>query len=172
MSRVASFALSTALALGAAAPAAAEDAVTFMERFGGKWVGTGQILVGASAEFACELNGNPKSGQSTFDMTGTCRMGSMGAAIHARMHYNADTKSYYGTFLGGAEGDGVDLIGTRAGNGFSLKLVRGSTQGRLTAETSSADEMKVVIYYRNMRTDQELPVVAMGLSRVQKAASR
>jgi hypothetical protein len=88
------------------------------------------------------------------------------------MHYNAETKSYYGTFLGGAEGDGVDLIGTRAGNGFSLKLVRGATQGRLTAETSAADEMKVVIYYRNTRTDQELPVVAMGFSRIQKAASR
>ena len=172
MSRVVSLALSAALALGAALPAAAEDSVAFMERFGGKWVGTGQLLVGNSAEFACELNGMPKAGQSTFDMTGTCRMGSMGAAIHARMHYNVETRSYYGTFLGGAEGDGVDLIGTRAGDGFSLKLVRGSTQGRLTAETSSADEMKVVIYYRNMRTDEELPVVAMGFSRVQKAASR
>ncbi|HEX9904094.1 MAG TPA: hypothetical protein VGA77_03940 [Propylenella sp.] len=173
MSRVLTLALSAALALGAAAPVAnAEDGVAFMERFSGKWVGSGQLLVGGSIEFACELKGNPNAGPSTFGMTGICRMGAMGASIHAQIRYNAETDSYYGAFLGGAEGDGVDLVGTRAGEGFSLKLVRGSTQGRLTAETSSPDQMKVVIYYRDVRRDRELPVVAMALSRTESAASR
>lgn len=173
MSRVVSLALSAALALCAGSlPAKAEDGAAFMERFSGKWIGTGQLLFGGNAEFACELNGDPKAGQLTFGMTGTCRMGTMGARVYADIRYNAETDSYYGAFLGGAEGDGVDLVGTRAGEGFSLKLVRGATQGRLTAETSSPDTMKVIIYYRDVQNDRELPVVAMGFSRTQNAASR
>ena len=58
-------------------------------------------------------------------------MGSLSAPINAKLRYNADTRQFYGDFMGGAEGDGVDLVGARAGQGFSLKLMRGSTQGRL-----------------------------------------
>ena len=40
------------------------------------------------------------------------------------------------------------MVGTRAGDGFSLRLVRGTMQGRLSAETVP-DQMKVVIYYKD-----------------------
>jgi hypothetical protein len=168
MSRAIVLALCAALAAGTAAtPALADDGAEFMARFSGKWIGTGQLLLGADngAEFVCELNGDPSASQRNFGMTGRCRMGTMSAAINAQLRYNADTNEFYGDFLGGAEGDGVDIVGARQGDGFSLRLMRGATQGRLTAEKLDPDQLKVVIYYRNPLDRSELPVVAMGFTR-------
>ncbi len=166
MPRVFAFVLSAVLAI-ATLPARADDAAEFMQRFSGAWVGTGQLLfvTTGTTEFACELNGDPSTTQLTFGMKGTCRMGSLAAPVHAQLRYNADTNQFYGQFMDGAAGSGVDIVGARAGQGFSLRLVRGATQGRLSAETIGKNEMKVVIYYRDSRSDSETPVVAMGFTR-------
>jgi hypothetical protein len=166
MPRVLVFALSAALAL-ATLPARADDTAAFMKRFSGAWIGSGQLLVGTETglEFACELKGDPSEAKLTFDMKGTCRMGAMSAPINAKLRYNADTREFYGDFMGGAQGDGVDLVGARAGQGFSLKLVRGATQGRLSAQTIGKNEMKVIIYLKDPKSPAEMPVVAMGFTR-------
>jgi len=167
MPRVLAIALTAALALAAAAlPARADDAADFMQRFSGKWVGTGQLLfvTTGTSEFACELNGDPSETQLTFGMTGTCRMGALAAPVNAKLRYNADTREFYGQFMDGAAGSGVDLVGTRVGRGFSLKLVRGAMQGRLTAETVGKSDMKIVMYYKTKSGD-EVPVVSMGFTR-------
>ena len=167
MPRALAVALSAALALAAAIPARADDTAAFIERFSGKWVGTGQLLfvTAGTSEFACELDGDPSETRLTFGMQGTCRMGSLAAPVRAQLRYNADTDQFYGQFMDGAAGSGVDLVGARAGKGFSLKLVRGATQGRLTAETIGKNEMKVVMYYKNPASGDEVPVVAMGFTR-------
>lgn len=170
MSRAIPLAFCAALALGTAAgPAWADDAADFMQRFSGQWYGTGQLLFGAEngVEFACELKGDPSASQLTFGMSGRCRMGTLSAGIHAQLRYNADTNQFYGQFLGGSQGDGVDLVGERAGDGFSLKLLRDNAQGRLTAETLDHGQMKVVIYYRHPVDRSEVPVVAMGFTRAE-----
>jgi hypothetical protein len=138
-----------------------------MQRFSGAWIGTGQLLFGPAPrlEFACELNGDPGAGQRTFGMTGQCRMGTMSAPVHAEIRYNADDKRYYGEFMGGADANGADLVGMRTGEGFSLKLLRSDMQGRLAAEAVGRDRMKVVIYYRDPRSDSETPVVTLGFTR-------
>jgi hypothetical protein len=166
MPRFLSLALTVALALAGSLPARAENAVEFMQRFSGKWIGTGQLLfvTTGTSEFACELNGDPSETQLTFGMSGTCRMGSLAAPVRAQIRYNSDTREYYGQFMDGAAGSGVDLVGARTGKGLSLKLVRGSTQGRLTAETVGKDQMKVVMYYKTSSGD-EVPVVSMGFTR-------
>lgn len=168
MSRVTALAFATALALGASVlPAHAENAADFMQRFSGAWIGTGQFLFGPEPrmEFACELNGDPNANQLTFGMTGQCRMGGFSAPIYAKIRYNSDTHSYYGQFMDGGEGNGADLVGTQNGEGFSLKLMHGSMQGRLSAEKIGQDQMKVVIYYRDTRANTETPVVALGFTR-------
>ncbi len=170
MFRLTSLVLCAALLFGSTAtPAWADDAADFMQRFSGKWYGTGQLLFGAEngMEFACELNGDSSASQLSFGMTGRCRMGTLSAGIHAQLRYNADTNQFFGQFLGGAEGDGVDIVGGREGDGFSLKLMRANAQGRLTAETLGHDQMKVVIYFRNPVDRSELPVVAMGFTRAE-----
>jgi hypothetical protein len=147
-----------------AAPACAETPTEFMQRFAGKWVGTGQLLFGEGTEFACELSGAP-SGEMTFGMTGRCWMGAVSAPVHASLRYNQETDRFYGEFMDGSGGSGLDIVGHRAGEGVSLQLTRGGTQGRLAAERTGGDDMKVTIYYRDMANDRELPVVAMGFVR-------
>lgn len=168
MPRVTTLALSAALALGVSTlPAQADDVAAFMQRFSGAWIGSGQMLVGADPrpEFACELKGGTSAGRLTFGMAGQCRMGGFSAPISAQIRYNADTNRYYGQFMDGSAGDGADIVGSRAGKSISLKLMRGTLQGRLSAETTGDGQMKVVIYYRDPNTRNETPVAAMGFTR-------
>lgn len=169
MFRVPAFALfATLVATALGPPAKANDAAAdFMARFSGAWLGAGELLLGSEngMKFSCELNGNPSKSQLTFGMKGRCWMGRLSAPVHARLRYNAETDHFYGAFMDGAEGNGVDLMGARAGEGFSLKLTRGSAQGRLAAEKVNPDQMKITIYYRDRANDRELPVVAMGFTR-------
>jgi hypothetical protein len=164
MSRVIALLLSAAFAVTLALPAQADE---LMARFSGEWVGTGQLLFGPQygTEFQCELKGDPNESRLNFNMSGRCWIGILSAPVYARLRYNADTKEYYGEFLDGAEGSGVNMVGTQAGHGISLKLVRGRLQGRLTAETVTADQMKVMMFYRDIEHNRELPVVAMGFAR-------
>lgn len=167
MPRVFSLVFSVVLAAVLVLPARADDAADFMQRFSGAWIGSGQLLFGTvvGTEFACELNGDPSATRLTFGMTGRCWMGALSAPVDAQLRYNAETNEFYGDFMGGAEGNGVDLVGMRAGGDFSLRLTRGSEQGRLALETIGPNEMKAVIYYRDPRSKTELPVAAMGFTR-------
>lgn len=165
MPRILALALSAALAAVAAAlPARADELMT---RFSGDWVGTGQLLFGPQygATFNCELKGNPSDSRVNFNLTGRCSMGGLSAPVAARLRYNTSTRQYYGEFLDGADGQGADIVGARAGDAISLRLMRGRLQGRLTAETVNSDQMKVMLFYRDIENNRELPVVAMGFAR-------
>jgi hypothetical protein len=171
MSRVLPFALWGLLAF-ASGPAFADDAADFMQRFSGEWLGTGKLLFGEESglEFHCELKGDPSRTQLTFGMTGRCWMGNLSGAVNARLHYNSETNQFYGAFLDGAEGDGLDVVAARAGDGFSMRLIRGAAQGRLTAEAVNRDQLRVMMYYYDRANDRELPVVAMGFTRSEAGA--
>lgn len=155
-----------------AAPASADDAAEFMERFAGKWLGTGSLLFGPEngLEFTCELEGKPSRSQLTFGMKGRCWMGIISGPVFARLHYNSDQNRFYGQFLDGAEGDGLDIVGTKKGEGFSLDLVRGQAQGNLHAEAIGEHQMKVLITYRDRANDRYLPIAAMGFTRMNAAS--
>ena len=167
MSRIFPLALLALVAGSAALPARADDAADFIANFSGAWLGTGQLLVGAEngVKFSCELAGNPIRSELSFGMQGRCWMGPLSAPVHARLRYNRDTSRFYGRFLDGSEGSGLDIVGARAGDGFSLQLTRSGVQGRLTAEAVSPDQMTITIFYRDRASNRELPVVAMGLAR-------
>lgn len=167
MFRAAFLALSAALLCAAALPARADDAAEFMARFSGDWTGAGELLVGPETglQFNCDLSGEPSRTQLTFGMKGRCGLGALSAPVHARMRYNAETNRFYGEFMDGARGDGLDIVGARAGDGFSLQLTRGAAQGRLTAEAVTPDELRIVIFYVDRANNRELPVAAMGLTR-------
>ena len=167
MSRVASLAFLATLALSPVPAQANEDAAAFMARFSGTWLGTGELLLGAEngMKFSCELNGTPSRSQMSFAMKGKCWMGRLSAPVHAQLRYNEETKHFYGEFMGGSQENGADLMGARQGDGFSLKLSRGTAQGRLAAEPVNQDQMTITIFFRDRANNRELPVVAMGFTR-------
>jgi hypothetical protein len=170
MPRLVAFA--AAVLLIAASPAAAaegaeSDAAHFMSRFSGEWHGTGRVLVGPDhgAKFHCSLAGDPRRSAISFGLTGRCWIGHLSAPVHARLRYNAETDRFYGAFLDGAEGSGVDIVGARSGEGFVMNLSRGMAQGRLTAEPVGRSQMKVMISLVDRANDREIPVVAMGFAK-------
>jgi hypothetical protein len=162
-----------ALAALPAASAHADEIADFLAQFSGAWQGSGEFLIGPEdgLEFRCTLAGDPSGNGLAFGMTGRCWVGRLSADIHATLRYNSETDRFYGDFLGGSEGDGLDVVGERDGDGFSLALSRGGIQGRLDAEPVDVGRMRVVISYRDPASDRELPVVAMGFWRSGAAAA-
>src|SRR3712207_205128 len=118
MSRVTSLLFLAALCFQGASARAADDAGEFMARFSGEWLGTGQLLVGAEngLTFSCELDGAPSRTRLTFAMKGRCWMGALSAPVNATLRYNAETNRFYGTFMDGSQGNGLDIVGARAGD--------------------------------------------------------
>ena len=148
----------------------AADAAIFMDKFSGEWRGTGKVLLGPDSglKFHCRLDGDPSKSRMTFGMNGRCWMGRLAAPIYARLRYNRETNRFYGSFMDGAEGQGVDIVGERLGQGFRMKLSRGTAQGRLMAEPVGDDELKVIISLYDRRNNREIPIVAMGFAKKSK----
>ncbi|HSG96281.1 MAG TPA: hypothetical protein VLA28_12230 [Afifellaceae bacterium] len=150
-----------------AAAAEENDAAMFMERFSGEWRGTGKLLVGPETglKFHCALDGDPSRTELTFGMTGKCWAGRLSGRVYARLRYNGDTNRFYGDFLDGAEANGVDVIGERRGDGFSLLLSRGMAHGELIAKPAGRNKMTVTILLSDKTRTRSLPVAAMGFAR-------
>jgi hypothetical protein len=169
MSRVSALAVSAVFAAAGAmfSPSYATDAAQFMTRFSGEWRGTGRVLVGPDhgTKFHCALAGDPSRSETSFTMNGKCWIGQLSALVRARVRYNAETNRFYGAFLDGAAGNGVDIVGERSGEGLVMSLSRGMAQGRLTAEPVGNNQMKVMISLVDRANDREIPVVAMGLAK-------
>jgi len=155
------------LSLPSAATAGENDAATFMERFSGEWRGTGKLLVGPETglKFHCALDGDPSRTELTFGMTGKCWAGRLSAQVYARLHFNAETNRFYGDFLDGAEGNGVDVIGERKDDGFSLLLSRGMAQGELIAKPAGRNKMTITILLKDKTRTRSMAVAAMGFAR-------
>jgi hypothetical protein len=166
---IAAFGIGAATVVPADTPprAAAADPGPFIQRFSGEWRGTGRVLIGPEngLKFHCALEGDPSRSQLTFAMRGKCWTEKLSAQVHARVRYNADTDRFYGAFMDGAQGDGADIVGERAGDGFLLKLSRGKAQGRVHAEPVGYDQMKIVISIHDRVNNRDVPVVAMGFAR-------
>ncbi len=163
MPRIFAFLLATLLTAATTPPSQADE---LMARFSGEWVGTGQLLYGPrNTFFRCELKGDQSDAPSHLYLTGRCWMGKMSAPVSARLRYNAGARQYHGAFMDGAAGFGADITGTRSGGGLSLRLTRSDMQGRLTAEPVNRDQMKVMLYYNDPKSDRERPVAAMGFAR-------
>lgn len=146
---------------------AGDDAARFIERFSGEWRGTGKLLIGPDTgmKFHCSLNGDPSRSQMTFGMKGKCWAGRLSAPVFARLHYNRDNNKFYGDFMDGAEGDGVDIVAERAGKGFSMWLSRDQLQGELVANPAGESKMTIMISLIDHKNDRKIPVVAMGFAR-------
>jgi hypothetical protein len=173
MRRVLSLALSLAIGACLSVPARADDGADLMARFSGAWVGGGQLLFGADngLRFRCELNGKPSRAQLSFGMTGRCSMAGISAPVHAKLRYNVETDRFYGAFMDGGDGEGVNVVGAPVKNGVALQLSQGPAKGRIMAEAVNADQMKVTMYVLDRAHNREVAVMAMGFTRKEAGAA-
>jgi len=170
MSRIAALVLFASIACssaGAGPTLSPSDPGAFLERFSGEWRGTGRVLIGRDSglKFHCALEGEPSRTKLTFAMKGKCWAGKLSALVHASLRYNADNDRFYGDFMDGAEGQGADIVGERAGEGFFLKISRGAAQGRVFAEPVGGNQMKVILSLHDRATKRDIPVAAMGFAK-------
>jgi hypothetical protein len=142
----------------------------FFDRIEGQWTGPGEVIAGKykGTKFMCTLAGatpRPKAGMS---LDGTCRVGIFSQKISAAVERKG--RSYSGTFLDGAKGKGLDVIGGNVVNQdkIVLSLNRSKLNGAMIARLSGEDGMVVTI---TVSVDGKMiPLMGMNLKRVDNIA--
>jgi hypothetical protein len=153
----------TRLHFGAAAAAllslaaiahAAQPEVAFIERFDGKWRGSGMVqenFQSSTHRISCNMTGQ---GQGTaVRVDGTCRAAVIfSRKIGAEVRYDPATGLYTGTYIGSPTGP-ARLSGKRQGDAINLtvtwaKPVNGNQQARMTI-VNNGSGLRIVM------TDQE-----------------
>ncbi|MEM0899130.1 MAG: hypothetical protein AAGI92_04175 [Pseudomonadota bacterium] len=141
----------------------------FFSKIDGRWKGPGEIVAGKykGTRFVCDLEGTTPSNAMGMTLDGSCRVGMFSQEMKAEV--KVESNSYSGSFLDGADGEGLDVIG---GNVSADRVVftikRKKLNGAMLARLASENQMNVTI---SVRVGEELvPVVGMKLSRIDGTA--
>lgn len=155
----------SALAFQALPSAAADRDVQFFQGVRGEWVGPGEIVAGKykGTKFTCTLTGATPAGKVGMALEGNCRVGLFSQKMSAQIERRG--KSYKGTFLDGAAGDGLDIVaGSVTDSKVVMTLNRKQLNGAMLASLKGKDAMNVTV---SVRVNKELvPVIGMNLKRV------
>ena len=171
-SAIVSCVLPFALAMSMAA-SLAESAVggehdkQFFRSIEGQWAGPGEIVAGKykGTKFTCNFTGSTPDGKIGMSLDGGCRVGVFSQKMSAKIE-NTGREGYKGSFMGGSEGAGLDII---SGNvvdarkvvfAINRKQLRGVMQARLPDDGS----MVVTVSVRVEK--QMIPVIGMSLKRL------
>ena len=159
------FALS--FAIGGPAPAMAGEArdARFFEKVEGKWRGPGEIVAGKykGTRFICEFDGTTPTDAIGMTLAGDCRVGLFSQAMSATV--KRDGRSYTGSFLDGADGEGLDIVaGNVSPDRAALTLNRKQLDGAMLARLADPNTLNVTV---SVRVGEELvPVIGMSLDRL------
>jgi len=152
------------MTLGSVSVAASSDE-QFFRSVSGKWTGPGEIVAGKykGTKFVCTFNGENPEGQVGMALDGGCRVGMLTQEMSARVQRSG--KGYTGTFLDGAAGQGLDVVGGNIRNNKAVfRILRNKLSGAMSAHMVDQDKMNVTI---SVQVDDELvPVIGMTLKRV------
>ena len=157
----------TALVGIAGAASAAEPDKQFFQSAEGKWIGPGEIVAGKykGTKFNCSFTGSTPDGKVGMSLDGGCRVGMFTQPMSATIERKG-REGYKGSFMGGATGSGLDIIG---GNVVDARKVvftinRNQLRGVMQARIPDDNSMTVTIAVRV--DDQLVPVIGMSLKRV------
>lgn len=158
-----------ALFFSQATALAADRDHTFFKSVRGEWVGPGEIVAGKykGTKFTCTLTGAAHSDKVGMTLGGSCRVGVFSQKMSASIVRHG--KGYRGTFLDGANGKGLDIVGGNInGSRAVMSLNRDKLNGAMLARMKGDDAMNVTV---SVRVDKELvPVIGMNLKRVDATA--
>ncbi len=154
----------------AASPAAALDRDRmFFERVTGQWMGPGEIVAGKykGTKFVCNFVGSVHDEKVGMALDGGCRVGLFNQEMSANIE--RAHSGFRGTFLDGADGDGLDVVGGAVkGQQAVFAIHRNDLTGAMSAQLNGDDTMNVTI---SVHVDQELvPVIGVTLKRTDSAA--
>ncbi|UVK37159.1 hypothetical protein LHFGNBLO_004157 [Mesorhizobium sp. AR10] len=168
LSSVLPLTVAIAAPLGLAGKASgAEPDKQFFRTVEGQWVGPGEIIAGKykGTKFTCNFNGTTPGGKLGMMLDGDCRVGVFTQKMSATIEYKG-RGGYKGSFMGGAAGSGLDIIG---GNVVDARKVvftinRNQLRGVMQARIPDDNSMTVTIA---VRVEQQLvPVIGMSLKRI------
>ncbi|WEX07421.1 hypothetical protein [Chelativorans sp. AA-79] len=168
--RIVALLSTAALVAGATAPAAASDRErAFFERIEGAWTGPGEIVAGKykGTKFVCNFAGSTPEDKVGMSLDGGCRVGVFNQAMSAKVERSRS--GFSGTFLDGAAGKGLDVIGGSVKGEYAVFAIhRNALTGAMRAQLSGKDMMNVTI---SVHVEEELvPVIGITLKRVDPKA--
>ena len=167
--------LSATLPLGVAVAAlpvatgtvlASEKDKRFFTTVEGEWSGPGEIVAGKykGTRFTCNFKGATPDGKVGMSLDGGCRVGLFTQKMSAKVEQSG-RKGYRGSFMDGAGGEGLDVIGGGVnGRKVTLTLNRKQLNGVMLANLPDDDTMHVTVSVKV--ASQMVPVIGMNLKRV------
>lgn len=158
---VVALSFSAILAIGTASTVAASDEA-FFRQVSGQWSGPGEIVAGKykGTKFICNFAGANPDGESGMSLDGGCRVGMFTQVMSASVQRSG--KTYSGSFLDGAAGKGLDVVGGSIRNNKAVfNILRNKLSGAMSAQIVGEDKMNVTI---SVHVEDELvPVIGMTL---------
>jgi hypothetical protein len=150
----------------AAAPAtASENDRRFFSNVAGQWTGPGEIVAGKfkGTKFVCNFTGATPQAAVGMSLDGGCRVGLMTQRMSAKIEHSRN--GYRGTFMDGAIGQGLDVVGgSVTGGQVVFNLNRNALNGAMQARFPDENTMQVTVSVRV--DDTMVPVIGMKLKRV------
>ena len=145
---------------------ASEPDRKFFNKVEGAWSGPGEIVAGKykGTRFTCNFTGITDKQKVGVSLDGGCRVGLFTQKMSAIVEH-AGRKGYRGTFMDGAVGEGLDVVGGSVkGHKVTLNLTRNQLNGAMLASLPDDDTLHVTV---SVRVDQQMvPVIGMNLKRV------
>ena len=136
------------------------------EQIEGEWSGPGEIVAGKykGTRFNCSFKGATPDGKIGMSLDGGCRVGLFTQKMSASVEHKGRL-GYRGTFMDGAIGQGLDVVGGSVSPGrVVLTLNRNQLNGAMLAKMPSKDNLQVTV---SVKVDQQMvPVIGMNLKRV------
>lgn len=145
---------------------ASERDKRFFRQVEGEWSGAGEIVAGKykGTKFTCNFTGSTPDGKIGMSLDGGCRVGLFTQKMNATVEHKG-RQGYRGTFMDGAGGQGLDVVGGNVSGGkVVLTLNREKLRGAMLARLPDDNTMHVTVSVRV--ESQMVPVIGVNLKRV------
>lgn len=164
------FCIGAACTLASVPASASEKDRRFFNKVEGEWSGPGEIVAGKykGTRFTCNFTGTTPDGKIGMSLDGGCRVGLFTQKMSASVEHRGK-QGYRGTFMDGAIGQGLDVIGGDVmGKKAIFTLNRNQLDGAMLARLPDDNTMHVTVSVKV--ADQMVPVIGMNLKRVDTRA--
>ena len=160
-----------AIIVGATSGASASERdKRFFTQVEGEWSGPGEIVAGKykGTKFTCNFTGSTPDGKVGMTLDGGCRVGLFTQKMSASVEHKG-RQGYRGTFMDGAAGKGLDVIGGNVSGGkVVLTLNRDQLNGAMLARLPDDNTMHVTV---SVKVESKMvPVIGVNLKRVDTRA--